>query len=73
MENKGNKNFSYKTKDQNHVSQWKECFYYAQSPKEWRLLRELEFMQFEGWTLIQTKTEKKAFLAKPRNQNCVSK
>ena len=50
-----NKSFSCKTNASNHASQWEECVYSAQSLKELRLLRESEFVQFKGWTLIVRK------------------
>ena len=72
-ENGGKKTFHAKPKQDNRVSQWKKLVCSAQSPKEWRLLRESKFSQFEGWTLILSKVvERKAFLAEPKHQNRVS-
>ena len=64
--------FLIKPKHQNHLSQWGECDYGAQSWKEKRLLCESIFISTEGWTSILKMVEREVFLAKPRHQNCLS-
>ena len=63
------KAFLAKAKYQNHVSQYGECDYSAQSHEEWRLLWESKFDVFYGWTLtIRKMVEWKAFLENPKHQ-----
>ena len=66
--------FSTKSKHQNHATQWQKCVYCAQSPKKLRLLPESKLVLFGGQTLTLRKmVGRKAFLAKPKHQNLVSK
>ena len=64
--------FLMKPKHQNHLSQWGEYDYGAQSWKERRLLCESMFIPIERRTSIQKMVEKQVFLMKPKHQNHLS-
>ena len=62
-----------KEKNQYRASLIGERVYDLLSWKECRLFQESNFVFFSGWTLILRKIkERKAFLAKPKYQYCVS-
>ena len=73
-ENCENESFSSKTKTSKPCIPIKRTCFSAKSQKEHRLSWECKFIPFNGWTLILKKmVEIKAFLPKPKHQNCVSR
>ena len=67
------KAFLTKPKHQNHVSQWKEHVYNAQSQKRMMAMTWIQVYPI-WWMNFDSKKDdgKKAFLAKPKHQNHVS-
>ena len=60
--------FPMKPKHWNHLSQWGECVYDAQSLKERRLLCESMFIAIERRTSTLKLVIREAFLMKPKHQ-----
>ena len=60
--------FSYESKHRNHLSQWGEYVYGAQSWKERRLLCESMFIPIERRTSILKMVEREVFPLNPKQQ-----
>ena len=61
--------FSYESKHRNHLSQWGEYVYGAQSWKERRLLCKSMFITIERRTSILKMVEREVFPSNPKQQN----